>query len=169
MEIRKLDVTDAENYYFLRLEALQESPQSFAASYEEEKTNTVEIYKSRLASSHKAVTLGAFIDSQLVGVVTLVKEQLVKLSHRANIVAMYVKSAFRGNAIGKKLISTLIEEARKIEGIEQLYLSVVTSNESAKRLYESVGFEVFGTGKRALKIDNTYYDEDHMILFLSRF
>lgn len=101
-----------------------------------------------------------------MGVITLVKEQLFKLRHRANIVAMYVIPEKRGKGIGKALISKAIQMADSLEDIEQLYLTVVTTNEPAKRLYSSIGFEVFGKEKRALKFDNTYYDEEHMVLIL---
>lgn len=59
-----------------------------------------------------------------------------------------------------------IKTAKDMEGIEQINLTVVTSNESAKKLYTSLGFEVFGEEKRALKIDNTYFDEEYRVLFL---
>lgn len=79
---------------------------------------------------------------------------------------MYVKPEKRGNGIGKNLLLTVIENAKNIDGIEQIYLTVVTSNVSAKQLYSSSGFRVFDKDKRALKMNNKYYDEEHMILFL---
>lgn len=166
MEIRQLNRIDAEEYLSIRLEALQNSPYAFASSYEEEKNQTAEKYKNRFETPINTFTFGSFEESQLVGVVTLVKEQLLKLSHRANIVAMYIKPENRGNGIGKALISKVIEKAYNLEGIEQIYLSVATTNVPAKKLYTSSGFEVFGKEKRALKFDNTYYDEEHMVLFL---
>ncbi|MDC3411885.1 GNAT family N-acetyltransferase [Aquibacillus sp. 3ASR75-11] len=166
MEIRQLNPTDAEEYLSIRLEALKDSPYAFASSYEEEKNQTAEKYKNRFNAPTNTFTFGAFEDSQLVGVVTLVKEQLYKLRHRANIVAMYIKPEKRGNGIGKALVSSVIEKVKNIDGIEQIYLTVVTTNVPAKKLYSSCGFEVFGKEKRALKFDNTYYDEEHMVLFL---
>lgn len=59
-----------------------------------------------------------------------------------------------------------LQKANNLEGIEQIYLTVVTKNEIAKRLYSSMGFEVFGTEKKALKCDHAYFDEDQMVLFL---
>lgn len=32
--------------------------------------------------------------------------------------------------------------------------------------YSSLGFEVFGTEKKAMKYNNIYFDENHMVLFL---
>jgi RimJ/RimL family protein N-acetyltransferase len=166
MEIRQLNTIDAEEYLSIRLEALQNSPYAFASSYEEEKNQTAAKFKNRFATPANTFTFGAFEESQLVGVVTLVSEQLLKLSHRANIVAMYIKPEKRGIRLGKALISKVIEKAYTLEGIEQIYLSVVTTNIPAKKLYASCGFEVFGIEKRALKIENTYFDEEHMVLFL---
>lgn len=166
MEIRQLNSKDAEKYLTIRHEALQNSPDAFASSYEEEKDQPVEKYKNRFQTPQNSFTFGAFEESQLVGVITLVKEQLFKLRHRANIVAMYVIPEKRGKGIGKALISKVIQKADSLEDIEQLYLTVVTTNEPAKRLYSSIGFEVFGKEKRALKFDNTYYDEEHMVLIL---
>lgn len=166
MEIRQLNSKDAEKYLTIRHEALQNSPDAFASSYEEEKDQPVEKYKNRFQTPQNSFTFGTFEESQLVGVITLVKEQLFKLRHRANIVAMYVIPEKRGKGIGKALISKAIQMADSLEDIEQLYLTVVTTNEPAKRLYSSIGFEVFGKEKRALKFDNTYYDEEHMVLIL---
>jgi RimJ/RimL family protein N-acetyltransferase len=47
-----------------------------------------------------------------------------------------------------------------------LGLSVVTTNASARRLYESLGFVAYGTEIRAMKLGETYYDEIHMALRL---
>lgn len=148
MEIRELKPTDAEAYIFIRLEALKNSPDAFASSYEEEKNKPTEYYKSRFTAPTNTFTYGAFEGSELIGVVTLVKEQLIKLRHRANIVAMYIKPEKRGSGIGKAMLLKVIEKAEKLDSIEQLYLSVVTTNASAKNLYSSCGFEVFGKDKK---------------------
>ncbi|GAA0303600.1 RimJ/RimL family protein N-acetyltransferase [Gracilibacillus halotolerans] len=166
MKIRKLISADADEYFSLRLEALQDSPTAFATTYEEEKNQSAEKYKLSFNNSTQATTIGAFKDSQLVGVVTLVKEQHMKLSHRVNLVAMYVKPEERGRGLGKELILTAIEYAKNLGGIEQIYLSVLATNVFAKKLYVSCGFEIFGNDKRALKFNNTYYDEELMVLFL---
>ena len=59
MEIRLLNPLDAEKYLDLRLGALQNSPEAFASSYEEEKDQPVERYKTRF-QSEDSFTFGAF-------------------------------------------------------------------------------------------------------------
>ncbi|WP_425415445.1 N-acetyltransferase family protein [Peribacillus loiseleuriae] len=156
---------DAENYRNFRLEGLQNKPESFGSSYEEEKENLIETYKSRFQSD-ESFTFVAFENEKLIGVVTLVKENKLKLKHKANIFAMYVSPETQGIGIGKSLMVKAIKKAKGLKGIEQIYLTVVTTNESAKKLYSFLGFEVFGREKRALKLNNTYFDEEHMVLFL---
>jgi ribosomal protein S18 acetylase RimI-like enzyme len=166
MKLRRLGVLDAENYMNIRLQALKNNPEAFGSSFEEEKDRTVELYEQRLTSGD-SFTYGAFQHQQLVGTVTLVREKYVKCRHRANIVGMYVAPENRGSGIGRLLLIEAITQAKTIEEIEQLNLSVVTTNKPAKKLYTSLGFEVFGTEKRALKLDEqTYLDEYHMVLFV---
>ncbi|GKV68661.1 N-acetyltransferase [Sporosarcina sp. NCCP-2716] len=168
MKIRQLELEDAEAYLALRLEALQNDPDSFAASFEEEKDQTAEKYRNRFAAPDHTVTYGAFDDDshQLIGVVTLFREQRLKLRHRANVTAMYTKPDNRGCGIGKALLTQIIETARGLEDIEQVYLAVVSQNGPAKKLYASLGFETFGIEKNALKINDMYFDEELMVLFL---
>ncbi|MBU8880482.1 GNAT family N-acetyltransferase [Bacillus sp. FJAT-29790] len=165
MNIRLLKPSDANDYRKVRLEALKNHPEAFASSYEEEVETSAEVYESRFLSVD-SFTFGAFESEKLIGTVTLLKENKLKLKHRANIVAMYVSAEKRRMGTGKALITAALEKAKEVKGIEQVYLSVVSANESAKKLYSSFGFEVFGEDKRALKIGNTYYDDEHMVLFL---
>ncbi|WP_428910822.1 N-acetyltransferase family protein [Niallia sp. Krafla_26] len=167
MEIRRLrSLEDAEKYRIIRLESLQNCPESFVASYEEEKDFSIETFMHQLQSDG-SFTYGAFEENQLVGIITLYLDQPYKLGHRAHIGAMYVSSSKRSLGVGKVLMEEAIRKAKSIEGIEQIYLAVVSTNEPAKKLYSTLGFTVFGTEKKGLRVDHdVYYDVDFMILFL---
>lgn len=165
MEIRILNLSDAESYREIRLEALQNNAEAFASSYEEERDYPIEVYRKRL-QSEDAFTFGAFENEELIGTVTLVKEKKMKMKHRADIVAMYVDREKRGLGAGRSLLQAAIRKAKELEDVEKVQLCVVTTNETAKRLYASLGFEVYGTEKNALKLDHHYFDEEHRVLFL---
>lgn len=81
---------------------------------------------------------------------------------------MYVTSHAREQGIGKLVLSELMVRAKAIDGIEQIYLTVVSTNTPAKSLYEGYGFKTFGTEERALKVGNRYLDEEHRVLYFDR-
>jgi RimJ/RimL family protein N-acetyltransferase len=60
----------------------------------------------------------------------------------------------------------LITQAKQLDGLEQLHLSVLTTNLAARRLYQSFGFEVYGTAPRVIKFGEQYLDEDLMMFYL---
>ena len=68
--------------------------------------------------------------------------------------------------MARALFEVLLERARSQPGLEQILLTVAVEQTAAKRLYRSLGFEVFGHERHALKVDGAYVDEDHMVLWL---
>ncbi|MBD2862805.1 GNAT family N-acetyltransferase [Paenibacillus oceani] len=168
MNIRLLNDSDAQVYREVRLRALKNDPDAFGSTYEQEETKPLEHIIERIHLTKDQFTLGCFDDSNtLVGIVNFSRENRLKTAHKGNIYGMYVEPQFRGRGVGKALISALIERAaNECEGLEQIHLTVVSANKSAKRLYVSLGFEVYGIEPRALKFDEQYYDEDLMILRL---
>lgn len=60
-------------------------------------------------------------------------------SHTAEIKRLYVKPAFRGRAIGRKLLNVLFEKAAE-HAIERLILDAVPQTVKAQALYEEMGF-----------------------------
>jgi RimJ/RimL family protein N-acetyltransferase len=167
MEIRLLNPADAESYWELRLEALKQNPEAFATSYEEalKRENPIEQVASRLQGKGD-YTFGAFHNGKLIGVVTLLQEKIMKLAHKAYILAMYVTPDNRGTGAGKAILTEAINHAKQLPEIMKLNLTVVSSNERAKELYTSLGFKAYGYEEAALKVNDKYYDEEHMVLFL---
>ncbi|MFZ7942941.1 GNAT family N-acetyltransferase [Neobacillus sp. 19] len=169
MEIRLLDRSDAESYWNLRLEVLKQNPEAFLTSYEEsvKRENAVE-QTARNFAAEGNYTFGAFENAELIGVVTLLQEDRVKIRHRANIFAMYVTPKKQGLGVGKALLTAAINQAKEIETIEKINLGVIASNQKAKQLYQKLGFKTFGLEEKALVVDGVYYDDEYMVLHLDR-
>lgn len=161
LEIRRLNPEDAVIYKALRLEALQNHPEAFGSDYDAEKDRPVDQYAMRF-QSEQAATFGAFHEGELVGVVTIVCSDPVKMRHRANLFAMYVTPRARKQQVGRQLVEEALRTLKQHPVIEQVHLSVVRTNEAAKALYRSLGFESYAIEPRALKIDDTYHDEELM-------
>ena len=94
------------------------------------------------------------------------RETRAKLKHKGKVLGMYVVPEARGTGLGKQLLVELIAQVRKLEGMEQLQLTVTHSNEAARRLYLSVGFVSFGVEPDAIKVGGQRYAKEYMALAL---
>lgn len=171
MYIRQFTQEDASEYWVLRLRALKECPESFGASYEEEKDKPLSSVAQRLKESYELTgsefILGCFDEEhRLIGMVGLFRERREKLRHKATINAMYVIPEARLQGAGKDLVMEAISRAKKMQGLEQVNLGVVVTNMEARKLYRSCGFEVYGVEKNALKLPDKYLDEELMVYML---
>ena len=167
MEIRQLSSSDAGKYWDLRLEALKQAPEAFLTSYEDaiKRENPI-AQVARNFTDEENYTYGAFEGDELIGVVTLLQEKAEKIKHRANIYAMYVTPKKQGIGVGNALLTEAINKAKTIEVIEKINLSVVATNEAAKKLYSSLGFKVYGLEEKAMKVNGVYLDDEHRVLHL---
>lgn len=165
--IRVLQESDAEVYRVARLNALQKSSEAFGSTYDREAQLSLETFAQRIRPTEDKFVLGAFRgERDLVGIVTFVRESGHKTSHKGNVYGMYVEPFARGQGVGLALLEDLILRAKSLPGLEQIHLMVVADNVAAKRLYTSLGFEVYGVEPHALKLDGKYSDEELMVLFL---
>ncbi|MBD2867474.1 GNAT family N-acetyltransferase [Paenibacillus arenilitoris] len=165
--IRTLREADAALYKELRLNALIVDPEAFGATYERDAALTLETFAERLKPSKDKFVLGAVTeDDRLVGIVTFIRDTGMKTAHKGNVYGMYVAPEARGSGLGKALLLELVSRARTCDGLEQIHLTVVSGNDSAKKLYEALGFEIYGVEPNALKWQGRYWDEDLMVLRL---
>jgi RimJ/RimL family protein N-acetyltransferase len=167
MNIRELHESDAQLFQELRLNSLKVNPEAFGSTYEKEVKFSIETVIERLKPTKDKFVLGAFDDSSsLVGIVTFMRENSLKTAHKGNVFGMYVAPVMRGKGLGKSLMLELIIKTRDCNGLEQINLAVVSKNDSAMNLYKSVGFEVYGVERNALKFNGEYFDEELMVLKL---
>jgi ribosomal protein S18 acetylase RimI-like enzyme len=167
MEIQFLTHDHAGEWLRLRIEALERDPEAFSASLEEYRALSLEEVKRRLWSNSHAFVVGRFEDRRLIGMAGFYREQGTKSSHKGRVWGVYLTPHARGVGVSKKMMRTLLDRARAIKGMDQVLLSVAATQIPAIRLYRSLGFELYGTEPRALRIADRYIDEHYMLLRLN--
>ena len=162
-EVRRLGPDDAAAFQALRLEGLATDPCAFAASHDEEAGQSLAEVAARL---ERQPVFGAVAEGVLLAVAGFSAPEAAKKRHKGLLWGVYVREASRGHGLGSAVVARVIEHARA--HVVQLHAAVVTSNEAARRLYRTLGFEPYGLEPRGLACAGRYFDQELLILLLDR-
>jgi len=170
IEIRRFLEPDAQAFYRLRLEALENEPNAYTESPEEHRQMTARALAKLGTDSADStqVVLGACADEEFIGLAGLAQFDARKTKHKARLWGVYVKAEWRRKGVGRVLVSELIKRAGSIPRVEQITLSVGNTQSPAIQLFRSLGFESYGRAVQALKVGDQYVDEELMALQLKR-
>ena len=167
MNIRLLNKTDAGAFQVIRLRSLQDHPEAFSASWEEEQSRSTENIAAQLRNNPpNTYTFGAFTGDDLVGIVSLQRFGRSKVRHKAILGGMYVVPHARGSKIGAALLDAALQQARSLDGIQDISLAVTVGNEVARSLYIAAGFVPWGIEPRYINVDGQFFDIEWMLLHL---
>ncbi|WP_310631085.1 GNAT family N-acetyltransferase [Paraburkholderia sp.] len=166
LTIRTLAENDIDAFRAMRVQAAEDTPFAIVSTPEEEARWTREENLARVRETDRQCVFGAFDGARLVGIVGWRREPRVKFAHKSLIWGVFVDPAYRRTGLARRLMESAIERARAC-GLEQVQLSVSARNPRAQALYRALGFEIYGTEPRAMRIANDYFDEDLMVLSLA--
>ncbi len=164
--IRQIETDEVMTFHEFRLAGLKQCPEAFGSTYDEELQFSAAEVESRFLGSGDDFVLGAYEEWNLVGMVGLQRATRIKRRHGAFVWGMYVAPVARGKGIGDALLDELVARAKKIDGLLQLHLSVITKCQAARRLYVAHVFESYGVEPRAHNQDGDLLDIEHMIMLL---
>jgi ribosomal protein S18 acetylase RimI-like enzyme len=150
MLVRAFTPGDARSFQSLRLFALEESPASFASTYDEEKNRSLDDVIERIKATDRQAVFGAFIDERLIGMAGVRRDFLPEHRHKAHLWGMYVAPDARGAGVSRLLAAQAIDCARHMPGVTQMHLNVAAKNTVAIRLYRSLGFEALERESRSI-------------------
>jgi ribosomal protein S18 acetylase RimI-like enzyme len=166
-QLRSIGTKDASEFWALRFEMLELEPFAYSADLEEfADTNTADQARKLESLDEGEFVLGAWMDGELVGCAILRYEAGRKFSHIANVFSVYVKAHARGQGIARAMMLEVIARARLLPRIKKLNISVMSTQTAARQMYESLGFQTWGTEPRAMMIEAVFADETHMVLNL---
>jgi RimJ/RimL family protein N-acetyltransferase len=157
--LRQLTRDDAAAFHALRMELLSLHPESFGTAATEHAAQGLETSAERLATE---AVVGGFVEGELVGIASLMRQPRMKERHKGMLRGMYVRRSSRGSGLSDAIVEWILDRARA-DGIEQVHLTVVADNARARRLYDRWGFTVYGIEPRAFKMDGRYYDQALMV------
>jgi GNAT superfamily N-acetyltransferase len=141
VEIRRIGAGEWRELRDLRLRSLQDAPDAFGSTYEEESTRSdaewLDWVNGLVEGGPSFGAIAVDYDDRWVGLA-------VGAPHRdhpgeAGLFAMWVDPLVRGAGIGRMLVQEIIGWARS-DGTPMLRLLVTESNDAAVRLYLWCGF-----------------------------
>jgi putative acetyltransferase len=101
------------------------------------------------------ISIGAFFQGQMLGEIHAWRLGPRKFDHVLGDLTVAVDPAHQGKGVGRALFDALFDFARSTSpSIERIELFVHDGNPGARRLYESLGFQVEGRMPRRLKLDD---------------
>lgn len=167
--IRFLTPDDYDQYWHLRLEMLEGEPYAFGSSPKSHRQLSEAEIRTRISfDADEKFVAGAFVGGQLAGTVGFVREHRLKERHKGRVWGVCLKPEFRGRGIAGRMMASVLEQAARIDGLEQIQLRVASGQTAAIALYRAAGFEFFARELRALKVGERHIDEDYMVLWLNQ-
>ncbi|MDD2516086.1 MAG: N-acetyltransferase [Candidatus Gracilibacteria bacterium] len=160
---RKIKPKDWQEYKKIRLEALQEEPIAFGASYEEK---IIENENNWKISIKKSSIFFALDNDEIIGIMGYWFETNLKTKHIAKIFGVYLKEKYRKKGIGDKFLKFILKQIIQNKEIKKIALAVNTKQKGAIKLYEKNGFEIVGKLKNELFYSGQFYDEFLMEKYL---
>jgi ribosomal protein S18 acetylase RimI-like enzyme len=164
-DVRRFGAEDLSALVALRREALEADPTAFGASLDDDRGLDPDFVRSVLTNADEEAIFGYFDGEDWAGMVGIARVSKTKERHTAIIWGMYVSSRIRNKGVGRALLDAAIRQAGAW-GLDHVQLSVTETSASARRLYESAGFRLWGRQPRALLHGGRFLDTDHLTLDL---
>ncbi|GAA2094532.1 hypothetical protein GCM10009841_05070 [Microlunatus panaciterrae] len=158
--VRTLHEDDWQDYREVRLAALQESPNSFVASYADEARKDEQFWRDRM---NRSVRFLAMRDGRPQGIVSLgVHSEEDRIG---DLFGLYVTPEGRNTGVSWQLVRAAARAARN-SGYSQLYYWVGSENGRAIAFAVNFGFRPSGK-RRPTRVVNEEFGEQEIAMVLS--
>ena len=112
----------------------------------------MEIFLNKQASSDNQITLLAFLNDKIAGIVNITADQRKRVRHIGDLFIVIGKK-YWNNGLGSLLLEEAIEWAQASGILRRLQLTVQTRNQAAVHLYQKYGFVIEGRQERGAYIE----------------
>lgn len=161
MIIREIRINDANSFTTL-IKEVESNADFMLMGDGERKTNPEQQEKllERFEKQPNSTILVAEDNNKLIGYLIAIGGTAKRTKHTAQLVIGILKE-YRGMGIGTKLFNFVTEWAEK-QGLSRLELTVVKDNLAGVELYKKCGFEIEGTKRKSIIINDEFFDEYYM-------
>ena len=112
----------------------------------------MEIFLNKQASSDNQITLLAFLNDKIAGIVNITADQRKRVRHIGDLFIVIGKK-YWNNGLGNLLLEEVVEWAQASCILRRLQLTVQTRNQAAVHLYQKHGFVIEGKQERGAYIE----------------
>ena len=112
----------------------------------------MEIFLNKQASSDNQISLLAFLNGKIAGIVNITADQRKRVRHIGDLFIVIGKR-YWNNGLGSLLLEEAIEWAQASGILRRLQLTVQTRNQAAVHLYQKHGFIIEGRQERGAYIE----------------
>lgn len=112
----------------------------------------MEIFLNKQASWDNQITLLAFLNDKIAGIVNITADQRKRVRHIGDLFIVIGKK-YWNNGLGSLLLEEAIEWAQASGILRRLQLTVQTRNQAAVHLYQKHGFVIEGRQERGAYIE----------------
>ena len=167
MIVREIEVSDAERLSHLMQQVESSSKYMLWEAGEREVKNERQkkMIKSMKDSNNSTIFVAESENNEMVGYLFAIGGNAKRNKHSAYIV-VGISENYRGQGIGTRLFKELDKWATQHD-IHRLELTVVTRNQAGLSLYKKMGFDVEGTKRHSLFINDEFVDEYYMSKLIS--
>jgi GNAT superfamily N-acetyltransferase len=162
--VRALGADEWERYRTVRLSALEESPEAFAATLEEEQAYDEDFWRTRMTRSQRLL---AEQEGNAVGVASLGQAQAEgePVNEKvAELFGLWVSPAMRGRGVASQLVQAGADTARQ-QGRSHLAYWVGSDNGRAVAFASGFGFRPTDS-RRPMRLRQSGDDEDEIAMVL---
>ena len=165
IEVRRLGPGDAAAYQAIRREMLEDAPWAFLASPGDDSAEDTAQLQRRLRDPENVI-LAVDAPGGLAAVAGVRRIERMKMRHWASVWGVYTSPAHRRRGCSRALLERAVALARTWGGVEMIGIGVSANAPEALRLYESVGFVVWGREPSVTRVGGSTYDEIHLAMAL---
>jgi ribosomal protein S18 acetylase RimI-like enzyme len=165
VHIQQLLPSDYDIFYKLRLDGLEQHPDAYATDAQAWKSASKETIERLLVNSQEKQDMpiiGAWVESQLVGLVGMNRDLRPSVAHKATLWGLFVSPPYRRQHIGRALVTEILARAQTISELTLLRAVVNINSVAALMLLMQSGFKEYGREPNAKKIGETFYDQIYL-------